>query len=225
MLSKQRTIKALIRLRGCAGWYAPLLFAYDIRHIFSCPGSIVFWYNDVLFEDDSFISEYDFEVYLIVGTFLHHSYYSWTIACTKTGVGSIYKSIIFWPPPPPAPTIKIQRWLHYIRIQFWSLLDHWNTFTSFILFLNDCLLKIRGGSIHYGIIFWPPPAPLPLPPPPPPPAPTKYFYIIHILLKRLLAQRQWVGQYIIVLYFDSPRFPLAPPPRTHNQNSKSSCLC
>ena len=31
MLSRQRTTKALIRLRGCAGWSAPLLFAYDIN--------------------------------------------------------------------------------------------------------------------------------------------------------------------------------------------------
>ena len=42
ILSKQRTTKALIRLRGCAGWSAPLLFAYDIRHIFSWPGSFIF---------------------------------------------------------------------------------------------------------------------------------------------------------------------------------------
>ena len=39
ILSKQRTTKALIRLHGCAGWTAPLWFAYDIRHIFSWPGS------------------------------------------------------------------------------------------------------------------------------------------------------------------------------------------
>ena len=38
-LSRQRTTKALIRLRGCAGWSAPLLFAYDIRHVFRWPGS------------------------------------------------------------------------------------------------------------------------------------------------------------------------------------------
>ena len=38
-LSRQRTTKVLIRLRGCAGWSAPLLFAYDIRHVFSWPGS------------------------------------------------------------------------------------------------------------------------------------------------------------------------------------------
>ena len=31
-LSKQRTTKALIRLHGCAGWSAPLLFAYDMTH-------------------------------------------------------------------------------------------------------------------------------------------------------------------------------------------------
>ena len=30
-LSNQRTRKALIRLRGCAGWSAPLLFAYGIN--------------------------------------------------------------------------------------------------------------------------------------------------------------------------------------------------
>ena len=40
-LSRQRTTKALIRLRGCAGWSAPLLFAYDIRHFFSWPELIL----------------------------------------------------------------------------------------------------------------------------------------------------------------------------------------
>ena len=39
ILSKQRTTKAWIRLRGCAGRSVPLLFACDIRHIFSWPGS------------------------------------------------------------------------------------------------------------------------------------------------------------------------------------------
>ena len=39
ILSKQRTTKVLIRLRECAGWSAPLLFAYGIRHVFSWPGS------------------------------------------------------------------------------------------------------------------------------------------------------------------------------------------
>ena len=32
ILSKQRTTKALIWLRGCAGLSAPLLFAYDMTH-------------------------------------------------------------------------------------------------------------------------------------------------------------------------------------------------
>ena len=40
-LYRQWTTKALIRLRGCAGWSVPLLFAYDIRHIFSWPGSYI----------------------------------------------------------------------------------------------------------------------------------------------------------------------------------------
>ena len=38
-LSRQRITKVLIRLRGCAGWSAPLLFAYDVRHVFSWLGS------------------------------------------------------------------------------------------------------------------------------------------------------------------------------------------
>ena len=38
-LSRQQTTKVLIRLRGCAGWSAPLLFAYGIRHVFSWPSS------------------------------------------------------------------------------------------------------------------------------------------------------------------------------------------
>ena len=42
ILSKQRTIKALIRLHGCAGWSAPLLFTYGIKHIFSWSGSFSF---------------------------------------------------------------------------------------------------------------------------------------------------------------------------------------
>ena len=41
-LSRQRTTKALIRLRGCAGLSAPLMFAYDIRHVFSWPSSFLF---------------------------------------------------------------------------------------------------------------------------------------------------------------------------------------
>ena len=32
ILSKQRTTKVLISMCGCAGWSAPLLFAYDMTH-------------------------------------------------------------------------------------------------------------------------------------------------------------------------------------------------
>ena len=42
VLSKQRTTNVLIRLSGCASWSAPLLFTYDIRHIFSWLGSYLF---------------------------------------------------------------------------------------------------------------------------------------------------------------------------------------
>ena len=34
ILSKQRTTKALLRLWGCTGWSAPLLFAYGIIRVF-----------------------------------------------------------------------------------------------------------------------------------------------------------------------------------------------
>ena len=38
ILLKKRTTKALIRLRGCAGWSAPLLFANPRRQVFSRRG-------------------------------------------------------------------------------------------------------------------------------------------------------------------------------------------
>ena len=38
ILSKTRTTKALIRLRGCAGWSAPVLFANPRRQVFSRRG-------------------------------------------------------------------------------------------------------------------------------------------------------------------------------------------
>ena len=37
--SRQRTTKVLIRLRGCAGWSVPLLFAYGIKQVFSWQSS------------------------------------------------------------------------------------------------------------------------------------------------------------------------------------------
>ena len=52
ILSRQRTRKALIRLRRCTGWSAPLLFAYDVRHIFSWSYSYILYlniaYDDIL---------------------------------------------------------------------------------------------------------------------------------------------------------------------------------
>ena len=39
ILPRQRKTKVLIRLCRCTGWSAPLLFAYDIRHVFVWPGS------------------------------------------------------------------------------------------------------------------------------------------------------------------------------------------
>ena len=40
ILSRQRTTKALIRLHGCTGWSAHLLFAYGIRQVFSWRGTL-----------------------------------------------------------------------------------------------------------------------------------------------------------------------------------------
>ena len=42
-LSRQRTTKVLIRLHGCAGWSAPLLFVYDIKHFL--------WHSSYVFTD------------------------------------------------------------------------------------------------------------------------------------------------------------------------------
>ena len=41
VLSKTRITKALIRLRGCAGWSAPVLFANPRRQVFSRRGPIL----------------------------------------------------------------------------------------------------------------------------------------------------------------------------------------
>ena len=41
VLSQNRVTKALIRLRGCAGWSASLLFAKLRRQVFSCRGPYV----------------------------------------------------------------------------------------------------------------------------------------------------------------------------------------
>ena len=44
LLSRQLTTKVLIRLRGCAGWSAPLLFAYSINR-FSYDEAQIIWLN------------------------------------------------------------------------------------------------------------------------------------------------------------------------------------
>ena len=41
VLFKKRITKALIRLRGCAGWSAPVLFTNLRRQVFSCQGPFV----------------------------------------------------------------------------------------------------------------------------------------------------------------------------------------
>ena len=52
ILSKKRISKALIRLRGCAGWSAPVLFATPRRQVFSRQGPLykLSVYNEMLNE-------------------------------------------------------------------------------------------------------------------------------------------------------------------------------
>ena len=45
VLSKMRITKALIRLRGCAGWSAPVMFANPRRQVFSPPGP---YFNEIV---------------------------------------------------------------------------------------------------------------------------------------------------------------------------------
>ena len=45
ILFNKRITKALIRLRGCAGWFAPLLFAYPRRQGFSRESQILQFLN------------------------------------------------------------------------------------------------------------------------------------------------------------------------------------
>ena len=41
IMSNEQITKALIRLCGCTGWSAPLLFAIHQRHVFLCQGPYV----------------------------------------------------------------------------------------------------------------------------------------------------------------------------------------
>ena len=45
ILSKKRITKVLIRLRGCAGWSAPLLLANPRRQVFLCHGPDSLYYK------------------------------------------------------------------------------------------------------------------------------------------------------------------------------------
>ena len=47
LLSKKRTTKALIRLRGCAGWSAPVLFANPRKQGFSRLGPNGCWHFNI----------------------------------------------------------------------------------------------------------------------------------------------------------------------------------
>ena len=47
ILSKKRMTKTLIRLRGCAGWSAPVLFAKPRRQVFSRRGPYDSFYKNI----------------------------------------------------------------------------------------------------------------------------------------------------------------------------------
>ena len=66
LLSEQRTTKVLISLRGCAGWSAPLLFAYGIRHVFAWPGPI----REVLLRNVAWVQASVFYLFIYFFTFL-----------------------------------------------------------------------------------------------------------------------------------------------------------
>ena len=63
ILSYKRITKALIRLRGCAGWSAPLLFADPRRQVFSRRGlfnivvKCVNFLNEVTFTQILFVPD------------------------------------------------------------------------------------------------------------------------------------------------------------------------
>ena len=59
ILSKQQTIKVLIRLRGCAGWSAPLLFTYGIRQVFSWWGLKSYQLTWSYHFNDTTVTSYD----------------------------------------------------------------------------------------------------------------------------------------------------------------------
>ena len=52
---------------------------------------------------------------------------------------------------------KSQIGCHFIKMLFFFVGFHvkMNHFTLFLAMYYDCLVKVRGGSIYYGIIFWP----------------------------------------------------------------------
>ena len=89
ILSKQWKTKALIRLSGCAGWSAPFLFAYDIRHIFSWPGSVIQLLDDLLI-----IKSASDEVYRAVGFWAS---LWWRISHNSLLSQLVMKDIAQWP--------------------------------------------------------------------------------------------------------------------------------
>ena len=70
ILSRQWTTKAMIRLRGCACWFAPLLFAYDIRQVFSWWGSNDF--HTIVHFENSFCQGKFFSKHYTISEFRYH---------------------------------------------------------------------------------------------------------------------------------------------------------
>ena len=84
--ARQQTTKVLIRLLGCAGWSAPLLFAYDVRQVFSWRSSYVLAWKSFrkgglcYFFWHVFVIKFDFQISLyFVGTKEERGITAWHI--------------------------------------------------------------------------------------------------------------------------------------------------
>ena len=104
----------------------------------------------------SFDENASLEVFMITG--IYYDCLVWVMG------GSVSCGLIFWPPTPLSYPIKNQIGRHFMKMLFFvGLQDKRKHFTLFRGIIYDILLKSEGGSIYYGIIFWPLPTPA-LPP-------------------------------------------------------------
>ena len=111
----------LIRLHGCAGWSAPLLFAYGIRHIFAWPGPnhLIFSLTQhrILSESRSYPNHWKGSAHLYSELKGSHCFYPGSVEVVWNTRLLAECSYIFW--------VTRQILLHWNK-HVWSLLLHWN---------------------------------------------------------------------------------------------------